>query len=76
MGTSRSAACSPALSVNRNPDAARDHDKTTSLERLELGEQGLSKPRAQPWLTVVNCVGSMRVSSATEHKRCGFEVAF
>ena len=48
VGTSRSAACSPALSVDRNLDAARVHDETTWLERLELVEQGLSKLRAQP----------------------------
>ena len=52
MGTSRSAACGLALSVDRNPDAARVHDGTTSMERLEVVEQGLSKLRAQPWLTV------------------------
>ena len=52
VGTSRSAARSPALSVDRNPDAARVHDETTSLERLDLVEQGLSKLRAQPWRTV------------------------
>ena len=42
----------PALSVDRNPDAARVHDETTSMERLELVEQGLSKLRPQPLLTV------------------------
>ena len=42
----------PALGVDRNPDAARVHDETTSMERLELVEQGLSKLRAQPRLTV------------------------
>ena len=42
----------PALRVGRNPDAARVHDETTSMEGLELVEQGLSKLRPQPWLTV------------------------
>ena len=52
VGTSRSAACGLVLSSDRNSDAARVHDETTSVERLELVEQGLSKLRAQPWLTV------------------------
>ena len=49
---SRSAARGPALSVDRNPDAVRVRDETTSMEGLELVELGLSKLRAQPWLTV------------------------
>ena len=64
MGTSRSDACGPALSVDRNPDAARVHDETTSMDRLELVEQGSGKLRAQPWLTVGKCFCSMRVASA------------
>ena len=48
MGTSRSAARGPTLSVVGNPDAARVLDETTSMERLEFVEQGLSKLRAQP----------------------------
>ena len=52
MGTSRSVACDPTLSVDRDVDARNVCDKKTRLERLELIEQGLSKLRAQPWLTV------------------------
>ena len=55
MGTSRNVACDSTLSVNRVFDAANVCDKTTWLERLDLVEQGLSKLRAQPWLTVVRC---------------------
>ena len=45
MSTSRSFARDPTLSV----DAANVCDKKTWMER------GLSKLRAQPWLTVVEC---------------------
>ena len=80
MGTSRSAACGPALGVDRNPDAARVHDDTTSMERLELVEQGLSKPRAQPWLTVavvrfVHSFCGMLRASAHQQKQSGPEWA-
>ena len=51
-----SVACDPTLSVDRNFDATNVCDKKTWLERLELVEQGLSKLRAQPWLTVADRV--------------------
>ena len=54
MGTSRSAACDPTLSVDRDIDATNVCDKKTWMERLELVEQGLSKLRAQPRLTVAD----------------------
>ena len=56
MGTSRSVACDPTLSVDRDPTNVCD--KKTRLERLELVEQGVSKLRgklrAQQWLTVAD----------------------
>ena len=55
MRTSRSVARDPTLSVDRDVDATNVCDKKTWMERLELFEQGLSKLRAQPWLTVVKC---------------------
>ena len=58
MGTSRSVACDPSVSVDRDFDAANVCDTKTRLDRLECVEQGLSKPRvklrAQPWLTVAD----------------------
>ena len=45
---------SRALGVDRNLDAAHVCDKKTWMERLELVEQGLSKLRALPWLTVAD----------------------
>ena len=39
----------------RNFDAANVCDKKAWMERLELVEQGLSKLRAQPWLTIIKC---------------------
>ena len=60
MGTSRTVACDPTLSVDRYLDATNVCDKETWMERLELAEQNLSKLRAQSWLTVaervVKCV--------------------
>ena len=55
MGTSRSVARDPTLSVNWDCDAANVGDKKKWMERLELVEQGLSRLRAQPWLTVLKC---------------------
>ena len=55
MGTSRSVARDSSLSADRNFDAANVCDKKTWMARLELVEQGLSKQRAQAWLTVVKC---------------------
>ena len=55
MGTSRSFACDPTLSVDRDLDAANVYDKKTWMQRLEVVEQGLNKLRAQPCLTVVKC---------------------
>ena len=54
MGTSRSAACDPTLSVDRDLDATNVRDKKTWMERLESVEQGLSKLRGQSWLTVAD----------------------
>ena len=56
-------ACDPTLSVDR--------DKKTRLERLELVGQGLSKLRAQPWLTVRKCSVAFEWNRPTQHKRCG-----
>ena len=53
MGTSPSVACDPTLSVDSDFDA-NVCDKKTWMERLELVEQGLSKLRPQPWLTVAD----------------------
>ena len=52
MGTSRSVARDPTLGFDRNPDAARVHDETTSMGRVELVEQGLSKLHTHSCLTV------------------------
>ena len=54
MGTSRSVACDPALSVDGDFDATNVCDKKAWMKRLELVEQSLSNQRAQPWLTVVD----------------------
>ena len=64
-------ACDPTLSVDRDLDAAHVCDKKTRLERLELVGQGLSKLRAQPWLTVRKCSVAFEWNRPTQHKRCG-----
>ena len=80
MGTSRSVARDPTLSVDRDFDAANVRDQKTWMERLELVEQGLSKLRAQLWLTIVKCFVkcffcSMRVASAHAAQTVWFEEA-
>ena len=68
--------CDPTLSVGRDLDATNVCDEKTWMERLELAEQGLSKLRAQPWLTVAErvvkefFVACLRHGPA-QHKRCG-----
>ena len=42
------------LCVSRDFDATNVCDKKTLMERLESVEQGLSKLRPQPWLTVAD----------------------
>ena len=68
MGTSRSAACDPTLSVVLDFDATNFCDKKAWMGRLDLVEQGLSKLRALPWRTVakrvVKSFCSMFVASA------------
>ena len=41
------------------------------MERLELVEQGLSKLRGQPWLTVGKCSAACELNRPTQHKPCG-----
>ena len=46
------------------------------MEPLELVQQGLSKLRTQPWLTVGECSAgecseACEWNRATQHKRCG-----
>ena len=53
----------PRLVLVADPDAANVCEKKTWMERLELVEQCLSKLRAQPWLTVVECFCSVYVAS-------------
>ena len=43
MGKSRSFARDPTLSVDRDPDAARVHDETTSMERFGIGSARLEQ---------------------------------
>ena len=71
MDTSRSVACDPTLTVDRDRHAANVCDKKTWMERLELVEQGLSKLRGQPWLMVGKCLVVCAWNRAIQHKRCG-----
>ena len=62
MGTSRSVACDPTLSVDRDLDATKVCDKKTWMERLELVEQGLSKLRGRSLATCAAVADGCRLS--------------